>query len=106
MLWEVIGYSEEWLHISTQPDNIIIDDYERGEGVHGARFKCYIECDDEIQAEMVAIDTFDTFLRGLILASGVSYDITMDRPKKTTSVIEDKIKIQKYDPKRKYSDSF
>lgn len=106
MMWEIVGYSEKWLRISSHPDNIIIDEYERGEGVHGARFKCYVECDDEIQAEMVAIDTFDSFLKGLILASGIAYDITMDRPKQITSTIDDKTRVLKYDPQRTYSNSF
>ena len=106
MLWEIVGYSDKWLRISVQPDNIVIDEYERGENVHGTRFKCYVECDDEIQVETVAIDTFDTFLKGLILASGVAYDIKMDRPQKVTSTMEDKIKVLKYDPQRKYSASF
>lgn len=106
MLWEIVGYSEKWLRIYDQPDNIIIDEYKRGEDVHGARFKCYVECEDEIRAEMVAIDTFDSFLKGLILASGIAYDITMERPKKITSIIDDEISILKYDPQKKYSDSF
>ena len=106
MLWEIVGYSEKWLQISTQPDNIIIDKYKRGKYVHGAKFTCYVECDNDIQAERVAIDAFDSFLKGIILASGIPYNINMDRPKRITSVPGDKIKNLKYNPHRKYSDSF
>jgi hypothetical protein len=106
MLWEVVGYSEKWLRIYAQPDNIIIDEYERGGDVHGARFKCYVECDNEIQAEIVAIDTFDTFLKGLIIASGIAYDVTIDRPKIIASISENKTKILKYDSQKKHSESF
>lgn len=107
MLWEIVGYSEIWLRIFVfLNNNIIIDEYERGEHVHGARFRCYVECEDEIHAEMVAIDAFDSFLKGLILASGIAYDIRMDRPKQVTYIVDDKIRVLKYDSQRKYSDSF
>lgn len=104
MFWEVVGYSDKDLEISGRLDYLLIDKYAMGEEIKRVRFRCYIECDKEIQAAMVALEVFDLILKVLILSSGTAYEIRMERPRQIC--LEQlkglNIRILSYDSQKKY----
>lgn len=82
MYWKIVAKSEKWIPFDGFLGQVKIEGYERDSRFKykGALFTCYVETDDEIEAEEMAKATFDQALKSLIMTSDISYYLEMATP--------------------------
>ncbi len=82
MYWKIVAKSEKWIPFKGLVGRVRIEDYERDKRFRyqGALLTCYVETDDELEAEEIAEAAFDQVVRSLIMASCISYHVAMATP--------------------------
>jgi len=80
--WRVMARDEKWSPIEGIIGQVKVVNYETDERFVRKRsqFTCFVEAQDELEAEAVAMTVFEQITKAMILASGISYHPQMEWP--------------------------